>query len=366
MPLPPKNLPYEIGPLLNLEIALFRLPFRAEKNLRPLDVVPAFRSLLGVTLKKRFCPFPDYEKRSCEGCDRASTCCYTMLFAPTCKTIENKGKGRFHADLPRPYTLAMPLPHENETVQQGKEGGLVLTLIGAEAIRFKRPMLESLSHAAMILRKKLSITPLPWQTFEPGKGGDSTGFSIMEEGDILGRSPGAPLSCWISALPVLEHFTENFGGDRLELRFITPLQLKRMQNKFMFIPFLQSVIARLRDLKRIYQPEDNDMGNFSMAFYKEAEKIITKSSLISEKASWFSKHRNKTISLEGLTGKLILKGEVSAFIPLFAAAFFLGIGSKTVYGLGRFDLQGWEDSYDNMIPQKSVGTFPGTHAHFPD
>ncbi len=342
MPLSPKDLPYEITPLLNLEIAVFRLPLRAETDLRPMDVVPAFRSLLGAILKGRFCPFPDYEKRSCGGCGRAFACCYTMLFAPTCETIGNKGKGLCHADPPRPYTLAMPLPPGDEIVRQGKEGSLVLTLIGPEAIRFRRPMLESLFHAAVTLRKELSITPLSWQSFKPEKGDSPAGFSISEEDNILQEYPGAPLSRWISALPSPECLTGRPGDDLLELRFCTPLQLKRMQKQFTFVPFLQSIIARLRDLKRTYQSENNDMGSFSRTFFKGAEEITTYSYLTLEKASWFSRHRNKPISLKGLTGKLILKGDTTTFIPLLAAGFFLGIGSKTVYGLGRFDLQGWE------------------------
>ncbi len=343
MPLSSQNISYEIKPLLNLEIAVFRLPFRTETDLRSLDVVPAFRSLLGAILKGRFCPFPDYGKRSCEGCNRASACCYTILFAPTCKTIGNKGKGLCHADPPRPYTLSMPLPPGDEMVRQGKEGSLVLTLIGTEAIRFRRPMLESLFHAAVTLRKEFSITPLSWQAFEPEKGDNPAGFSIPEENDILWGDPGAPLLRWISALPVPGRLMVSPGDDLLELRFCTPLQLKRMQKQFTFLPFLQSVIARLRDLKRTYQPEDNDMGTFSRGFFKRAEEITTYSNLTLEKASWFSRHRNKTISLRGLTGKLILKGDVTDFVPLLAAGFFLGVGSKTVYGLGRFDLEGWEE-----------------------
>ena len=298
--------------------------------------------MLGAILKGRFCPFPDYGERSCEGCDRASGCCYTMLFAPTCKTIGDKSKDLCHADPPRPYTLAMPLPPGDKTVRQGNEGRLVLTLIGKEAICFRRPMLESLFHAAMTLKQELSITPLPWQALVPEKGDDAAEFSILEEDKILWQYPGAPLSRWIKALPVPERFTGSPEDDLLELRFCTPLQLKRMQRQFALAPFLRSVIARLRDLKRTYQSEDNDMGTFSRTFFKKAEEITIYSNLGLEKASWFSRHRNKPISLKGLSGKVILKGDITDFIPLLAAGFFLGVGSKSVYGLGRFDIQGWE------------------------
>jgi CRISPR-associated endoribonuclease Cas6 len=58
---------------------------------------------------------------------------------------------------------------------------------------------------------------------------------------------------------------------------------------------LQSILLRLLDLKRIYHP-DNDMGD------------------------------------------LIFKGDIESFQSLLAAGSVIGLGKKSAYGLGRYDI----------------------------
>ncbi len=313
--------PYDISPLLDLKIAVFRLPFATDRMLAPLDMVPAFRSRLGQILKQRFCPYPGFGTTPCEGCNRLTTCCYPLLFAPTCQVIEPdlSGPGHCHVDPPRPYTLSLSQPDGE------RAAALVLTLIGDMAIDFRRPMLESLLLAAQ--------APLVWQALRPS--------SPAIDGDaILKVDPGATLGDWIRALPDPGLARSGAGANLLELVFTSPVQDKRLERTVGLSPLLKSIVSRLRDLKRIYHP-DNDMGRFSESFFKAAEGVTVFSSLEFEKATWFSTHRDRAISLGGLKGRLMLKGDLAPYIPILAAGYFLGIGSKTVYGLGRFSTDGW-------------------------
>lgn len=334
MPEIPPDLPYDIAPLLDLKIAVFRLPLGAERDLPPLDVVPAFRSRLGRLLKQRFCPYPDYGRVSCKGCGRAADCIYTLMFAPTCSVVEPDlpGRGHCHGNPPRPYAL---------NLHPAAGDSLHLTLIGERAIRFRRPMLESLFQASLALKPELSVTPLPWQALKPNLNAGGPSFTAIEGRDILTAAVGAPLGDWVRALPDPGFGRAASGAELMELCFTTPLQDKRLEKSLDFSAFLKSVIARLRDLKRIYHP-GNDMGKFPGSFYDGAGSVRLFSSLRYQKASWFSKHRNRAITLGGLTGRLILEGDLTPYIPVLAAGFFLGLGSKTVYGLGRFSTAGWE------------------------
>jgi len=330
----PMDIPLASAPLLTLETALFRLPLRAGRALAPMDVVPAFRSRLGAVLKSRFCLFPAYKSRSCNGCERAKVCYYTMMFAP-----EGDGK----TSLPRPYGLSLSPGPGQQTIPAGAKTCLILTLFGPEAIRFYRPMLESLFHGALSLEKELSITPSPWQVLVPKEETCGSGGVTIRGEKILSKSCGAPLSQWIRALPEPGIIPENPGRELLELRFFTPFQLKRMPRDFGFTPFVRSIIARLRDLKRAWSGGDTDMGTFSAPFFSAADHITAFSGLSPQKGSWYSRYRDRAIDLGGPSGRIMLKGELSPFLPLMGAGFFTGVGSKTVYGLGRFDLPGWEE-----------------------
>ena len=134
----------------------------------------------------------------------------------------------------------------------------------------------------------------------------------------------------------------------LELNFRTPFQLDRIVGKLTFTAFLQSVISRLRDLKRIYHP-GNDMGSFSKKFYTLSDTITTFSNLEHKQFAFYSHHRQKKIPLGGLKGNLIFKGDIAPFLSVLAIGFLIGVGKKTVYGLGRFDLSEWTHQINSEL-----------------
>lgn len=344
---------YDIDPLLTLEMARFRLTFTTQVPLEIRELAPIFRSRLGYILKGRFCPFPDYGSRSCDICSSTSGCLYIKLFAPTCDSVDKtcKGGGKCHTDPPRPYGLDVP----------AKGGKIELTLLGKEAIQNRRPMLESLFHAAASLHishvsqapensdlPDHPMAPLSWQAITPEQINGKWQFVYEEEDQIISRTQGRPLADWVKALPTPDMGLNRPEDSMLELQFRTPFQLDRVAGKFTFTAFLQSIISRLRDLKRIYHP-DNDMGSFPKKFYALSDKITTFSNLERKDFSWYSHHRQKKIHLGGLAGNLIFKGDIAPFLPVLAAGFLIGMGKKTVYGLGRFDLSEWTQQISDEL-----------------
>ena len=343
---------YDLNPLLTLEMARFRLTFTAQVPLKVRELAPLFRSRLGYILKGRFCPFPDYNARSCDGCATAPDCLYITLFAPTCDSVDKacKGRGRCHTDPPRPYGLDVPAKEGQEEIMEGEKSNVELTLMGKEAIQYRRPILESLFHAAASLdishvvkefhNHDLPAHPLAhltWQAITPKQVNGKWKFIHSDEDQIITMANGRPLADWVKAMLFQDMGRTHPRDAILELKFRTPFQLDRGSEKFTFTVFLQSIISRLRDLKRIYH-SNNDMGNFPKQFYALSDTITTFSNFEPKAFEWYSHHRKKKIHLGGRAGSVIFKGNVAPFIPVLAAGCLIGVGKKTVYGLGRFDI----------------------------
>ncbi|MBU0969958.1 MAG: CRISPR system precrRNA processing endoribonuclease RAMP protein Cas6, partial [Proteobacteria bacterium] len=346
---PVDNRLYDLDPLLTLEMARFRLSFTTQVPLNTGELAPLFRSRLGYILKGRFCPFPDYESRPCGPCPNTPDCLYIQLFAPTCEAVDPacKGSGHCHADPPRSY--ALDAPARKATLMKGETGLVELTLFGEKAIQYRRPIMESLTHAAASLPvshiphisrthdlPEYPLVPNSWQAVTPKQVNEKWQAVVGDEEQILGNGQGAPLADWVRSLPRPDMDRKNTGETLMKLNFRTPVQLNRVSGNLTFTAFLKSIISRLRDLKRIYHP-NNDMGEFSKKFYALSDRVTTFSNLALEERSWYSHHRQKNIHLGGLTGSLIFKGNLAPFLPLIAAGFLVGVGKKTVYGLGRFD-----------------------------
>ena len=346
---------YDIAPLLELEAARYSLCFSVRAKVEMYELAPLIRSRFGAILKDSFCEFQDYARRDCDRCELSPGCLYIRLFAPTCESVEKdfQGRGRCHTDPPRPYTLAAQGSADKAT--------LVLTLFGREAAEHYETMTASLTEAAQSLKirhlypskdngSERLLENLSLYAFLPVKKGGKYCFEKADDERLMQEALLFPLSEWISALPEpCAIGGENWGENQdapdlnlLELNFPVPFQIERMRGSFNFTVFLQSVVSRLRDLKRIYHP-DNDMGSFSKQFYAKADRVRAYSHLSYREYSWYSQHRKKKIFLDGYSGSVMLKGALEPFLTVLAAAFYTGIGKKTVYGLGYFDSAPWGD-----------------------
>ena len=363
---------YDANPLFKLEIAKYRLSFSTKVPIRIKGLAPVLRSRLGFILKKRFCPFQNYEKISCKACKNTLICFYIILFSPNKESIkpEFKGQGRCHLNPPRPYCLdvifknntnkIMPPKTAPQEIEPEKTAQIELTLFGKKAIQYQRPMLESIIHALTSIHvSKLNLvpdnniannniahnnlnvvyplTPFFWETIVPEKKDDKMQIIVKNDKYIADNVLCNTLEQWINALSEPKITYDNNGVSMLEIVFRTPFQLARGGSKFTFTAFIQSIISRIRDLKRIYHV-DNDMGDFSKNFYSKIENITIIKNLKNSELIRYSYSQKKNIKMGGLKGSLILKGDIKPFLPLLKAGFLTGVGKKTVYGLGQFDL----------------------------
>jgi hypothetical protein len=211
-------------------------------------------------------------------------------------------------------------------------------------------MLESLTHAVSSIHKSrlemvpedscpndYPLTPLFWQALVPELKKNRWTLSLKDEAFIVENPSETSLENWITAMPPFCPDKDSEGIAMLQLFLRTPFQLERAKNQLTFTRFLQSIISRLRDLKRNYHT-DNAMGHFSKQFHTRADQVRTFCDIQKTSHSWYSFRQNKPMNIGGLQGSLILKGNIEPFLPLIAAGFLIGVGRKAAYGLGRFSM----------------------------
>ncbi|MDD4273323.1 MAG: CRISPR system precrRNA processing endoribonuclease RAMP protein Cas6 [Desulfobacter postgatei] len=351
---------YDISPLLQLKIAKYRLVFTTALPVKARGLSALLRSRLGYILKGRFCPFQDYGAVHCSRCSSSPCCFYPVLFDPTNQHMEtaNIGQGKPQKTPPRPFTIDILGASLNSVLEPGNHYAVELTLLGARAVSFQRPMLESITHAlASIQTSRLQVvfdpggienplTPLLWQGLVPENAEDNLELVLTDEFGIANSDMAKTLLSWIRAMPalVLDRDASDVAMMTIELR--TPFQLERDKRNLTFTGFMQSVVSRLRDLKRNYHP-DNGMGSFSKEFYAAGDRVQVFTDIETARHTWYSYRQKRNVDIGGMQGSLIFKGDLEPFIPLIAAGFLIGVGKKVAYGLGRFGMQ----QYDLWPPQ---------------
>lgn len=144
-------------------------------------------------------------------------------------------------------------------------------------------------------------------------------------------------------LEQIQRRAEEMGNmDSLSLRFITPLRLKcRNQLQFNTVPLsclLQNLSIKIQMLNIFHC-----QGQFSESLrdlVKEAQEIEP----VSQDLRWrrverYSFRRQQPDTLSGLVGTISYKahkGDPARYLPLLILGQFVHVGSKTVFGLGKY------------------------------
>lgn len=341
----------DITPLLKLKIARFQLQYQSNAPIDIFNLPALVRSRLGNLLKKRFCPFTPYQDHVCFNCKMACNCLYAILFSPTaaCMEEDNLKKASCHFTPPRPFTIHLPNWHPHGTIHPGETAAIELTLLGERAIEFRQVMLEELAHAVSSISippqnnhlsrtasSKHSLNPLGYIPLKPGKTIEFSELKTKQSSCFdLEAESGFLLHQWLDVQPESMHLPKDISPSRLTLDLVTPLQSGRMKSGITFKGFITAIIGRLRDLKRIYHPDD-DMGSFSPNFYELMGQVKTIGVPHQVYPSHYSRSKKKKIHLKGFHGRITFEGPVMPFTPLLAAGSLVGVGNKLTYGLGKY------------------------------
>jgi hypothetical protein len=342
---------YDIKPLLELEMAKYRIQFKTIIPVPIKGLAPVLRSRLGYILKGRFCPFQDYPHTSCRNCKYESHCLYPVLFSPTgyCIDKNNIGEGMCPEKPAKPFALDVLEADPTRYLVDGAAGEVELTLFGERALEFQRPMLESLTHALSSIHvSRLDIKvnpevsvqypliPLLWSAMVPTWKKGQWKICRVDESFIEKQSVGRKLDAWLDSVPPLPVINDS-RGEMLKIALRTPLDLKRGRKGITLTVLLQSIVARLRDLKRVYHP-DNCMGNIPGGFYPLSDQVRTIEDVKEVFKQYDSYDQGQVVNIRGVEGSLSFIGDMEPFLPLLILGSLIGVGSKTAYGLGRYDL----------------------------
>jgi len=226
----------------------------------------------------------------------------------------------------RPFVIRADGAGDRHVLEPGESGTAEFTLLGP-GIQYCSLFLE----AAVTAIASFSLTPGDIRIVSPGNGHSADqGAESPEDGELAW-----PLSDWARA----GQAGEGVRADELRLDLLTPVHLvgngRQISQGISFILLIQSLLRRLRDLRRAYG-EDTDMGKTSPDFYKTAEAVrVCEDHLYWSRRKRYSHSQQQDVYLNGFKGKIGFSGAVQPFVPLVRAGEIVHVGKGTSSGNGR-------------------------------
>ncbi|MBI4576707.1 MAG: CRISPR system precrRNA processing endoribonuclease RAMP protein Cas6 [Planctomycetes bacterium] len=272
-----------------------------------------FRGALGYALKDAACV---RDHRDCARCDLVEACAYPQVFEPARSRSAEGGPSR----RPPPFVLEW----ESGLGARDPSGSaypLDVLLLGRGAV-WAPVVVPAMARAAAgglgtrrVPHRLASVTTVAADGVErPG---------LVAAGPLGARLPTIP------------------SGDRLTVRFITPLRLRDkglLADRVHFEPLVRAALRRARLLASgagIAAPWINE-GFLAAA----AEVRAVRTDL-----GWFdwkrrSERQGVEMALGGVVGEVVFEGPVAPYATLLAAASVLHVGKQASFGLGRVAVEG--------------------------
>jgi len=310
--------------LNNINLAKFRFWFIAQKKINTLENMPLLRGKIGFLFKQKVCKHQNFKTALCIDCIEKKECLYTNLFSPD---IINK-------NLIKPYIISVESFDNVNDINYGDRGWIYLTLFGP-AVKFFNLFLEIFYFAI----ESLPIYSDQLELMIPELCCNSNNNNNENIDKIYKNNKNKlvyyDLNDWIS------QFINNYNTKTKDIKIIfkSPIRLKKNKsfvlNNLSFLILIQTIIRRLRDLKRSYG-NDKDMGKLENIL-KEAKTIsIRENHLFWYRHKRYSFSQKKNVFLDGFCGNIHYIGNIDPFIPLLKAGELLHIGKGTTCGNGKY------------------------------
>lgn len=277
----------------------------------------SWRGVLGQSLRKTICPFPDH--RSCSSCVVREQCPYFSLYE---KASDLPG----YKDGPRAYMLN---PVGSPPGSGHPETGLDITLFG-QAADFLPVVWQAMSAAS---ETGLGVERIPFRIVRCEQAGPMGWQDLPNTpGGYHHAAAPSPLAEWLPPAPELPW----------RFHLATPVRLRR-QGKYLskmdWPFFLSSIAKRLEMLSVLYQggapigPETWD--ELGCLFRQPAE--------ISESLHWedlarYSNRQKRKVPMGGLVGEATLSSASLQWWHWWQAACLTGVGKGAAMGLGLIRL----------------------------
>ena len=282
----------------------------------------ALRGGFGHAFRRTVCIMP---KTVCEECPLRRQCPYVLVFeTPAPEGVKLLAPA---SRAPHPFVITPPGPASRiDSVVPVR-----VVLLGGAANFFP--------HFAWAFRK----------AGETGLGGSRIPFDLESITHVDGKGQkvvlydGAFDSLKVDLRPqtLPEDGQEQTVG-RVELRFLTPLRLRRQRRLVTRLTFEVLVTNILRRLTLLDQCHGD--GSWQVN-HKELIERSRNVRVVKDSLRWFdwtrysSRQRTK-MQMGGLLGTIQFEGELGPFMPLLRAAELVNVGRNTSFGLGRMNVVG--------------------------
>ncbi len=295
-----------------MDVGIFEFEIIAKDGLKlPPYKGSAFRGLFGHALRKTVCVT---NMINCGGCLLRDNCAYSYIFETT--------NGR-DEKVAHPFIIEPPQT-QNSLFPEGDSLKVKLVLIG-KAIEYLPYLIYTFREMGKIgigasrgkfwLKKvKELISPEHVTIYDHVQQSINTGFQRLNLHEI-----------------------QPIETDHLRLHFITTTAIKvdgRVAKEIDFVQLLKAIQRRLKSLNFYHSNGNNGVDGFDMDAAKKIEIVASKI----EDMEWqrYSNRQKTKISLDGFSGTMELRGNLTPCFPLLKKGELLHVGRGTVYGMGKY------------------------------
>jgi CRISPR-associated endoribonuclease Cas6 len=286
------------------------------------------RGAFGAALKDASCTI---DHRNCHACVLSRACNYTSFFEPQ---IDKSAPRSFTFQIPIP-PIARHLSIEDSLRLRIKKGAALefgLTTFGTNALA-KAPYVI---HAVERMARTGFAMPRKRFRLHDVTNGGVTIFEAARPNLIQAQINHATLDALckkrIDSLNVM---------DRLSIRFLTPVWIRenrQLVENPKFFHLVKFLIKRLKNVAAYYSAQPFDIDEREL-LDKSREIRIIHQDLWRHDFDFYSNRRHRRERQSGLLGEITIAGEgLDNFLPLLAAGEILHVGTKTSFGLGRYEI----------------------------
>lgn len=316
--------------LNKLKIAKFKFVIEASQPLwLPNYKGSTFRGAFGSTFKKIVCV---QTNRKCEMCLLQSNCAYYYVFeTPNPNTLPELESPK----APHPFVLEPPLDN-NERFDIGDKLNFQLILVGRgiNYLPYFIYTFDELGRRGGIGKKR---------RFGMGKFKLNQVFDGFNEQNSIydGQTKMMKNDFKIITANELLNVDEN-KADRIKIEIITPVRIKHngkyllkdRRDNLTIQTFIENLYRRIYYLVHFH--EESTLEKFTLPEVNSLH--IHESHLEWREWERYSFSQKSKIKLGGFVGKIIIKGNLTPWLPLIRTGEILHVGKATAFGLGKYIL----------------------------
>lgn len=233
---------------------------------------------------------------------------------------------------PRPYTL-IPPDHDQTRYQPGDTLGFGITLFGSAIDQF---MIVFAAFAHLGGNMGLGT--------QLGRFAIDTVRQLTPDGVVLLYQDRNWLNS-AAACDASRFFTDcPISPDRIRIRHCTRLRLKAGNQLLGTAPpfslLLHRLLSRINALAAMYCGGPALVPEAKQRLLQQAESIAIESTTLAWQ-DWqrYSQRAQSTMPFGGLLGETVYRGELAPFLPWLELGQWVGVGGKTSFGLGQYQLE---------------------------